>query len=143
MDLVDIVMVLVVPEDLAEETLQETHLHLVHLKEIPVEHNSGQCQLTQQKLEQAEELEARVRLAQQEEPEALAQMLHQQFLHLMVVELMLVAELEELILIHLHLVDLEAEETLQVERVRLILAAEQAREEPREALMQLVDLEEY
>ena len=73
-DLVDIVMVLVVPEDLAEETLQETHLHLVHLKEIPVEHNSGQCQLTQQKLEQAEELEARVRLAQQEEPEALAQM---------------------------------------------------------------------
>jgi hypothetical protein len=44
------------PEDLVEETLQETLEVIVHLKEIMVEHNSGQCLLTQQKLELAEGL---------------------------------------------------------------------------------------
>ena len=45
------------PEDRVEETLQETLEVTVHLKEIMVVHNNGQCLLTQQKLELAEELE--------------------------------------------------------------------------------------
>jgi flagellar basal body rod protein FlgF len=47
----------VVLVDLVEETLQETLEVILHLKEVMVVHNSGQCLLTQQKLEVAEELE--------------------------------------------------------------------------------------
>ena len=58
-DLVLVVMVVQEPEDQAEETLLEIHLHIVPLKVMQGERNNGRCQLIQQKLELVAELEVR------------------------------------------------------------------------------------